>query len=420
VTHTDTPREPAGIPPTSEVDLLSEAAVRDPHPLLRELRHRAPVVWLDAHRAWMLTDYASVREAFRDERLSSDRLTPIESRLTPERQAVLAQTLELLRGWMVFHDPPEHPRLREPLRRAFTPRRIADLTPRIEAIVAELLHDLESNDSPDLIADFAFPLPAIVIAELLGVPPSDREEFKHWSDQLATLVFGTSNRADQAEHAAAGSEQFADYFHWLIEKYTAEPEDNLISALIAVTSDDPDGAGLSRSELVGACTLLLFGGHETTTNLIGNSMLSLMTHPDEFAWLRSNPDQLGTSLEELHRYDGSTKLMVRIVAESHTRGDVELEAGQNVFLGVMSANRDEAVYPDADRLSLRRPQPRGHLGFGYGIHFCLGAALARLETHIAIRDLIDRFPHISADPENAVWRATLLSRGLQHLPVDLG
>lgn len=419
MTPTEIPPEPFLTPATSDADLLAGESIRDPHPVLRELRDRAPIVWLDAHRAWMLTDYSSVREAFRDERLSSDRLTPIESRLTPERRVVLAQTLELLRGWMVFHDPPEHPRLREPLRRAFTPRRIADLTPRIEAIVAELLHDLESNDAPDLIEDFAFPLPAIVIAELLGVPASDREEFKHWSDQLATLVFGTSNRADQAEHAAAGSEQFADYFHWLIEKYTAEPEDNLISALIAVTSDDPDGAGLSRSELVGACTLLLFGGHETTTNLIGNSMLSLMTNPGEFAWLRSNPDELGSSLEELHRYDGSTKLMVRIVAEDHTRGDVELEAGQNVFLGVMSANRDESVYPEPDRLHLQRPQPRGHLGFGYGIHFCLGAALARLETHIAVRGLIERFPRITADPGEAVWRSTLLSRGLERLPVSL-
>jgi cytochrome P450 len=419
VTHIETPREPSLILATSEADLLAGSIVRDPHPLFGDLREQAPIVWLESHRAWMFTDYESVREAFRDERLSSDRLTPIESRLAPERRAVLAQTLELLRGWMVFHDPPEHPRLREPLRRAFTPRRIANLTPRIEAIVAELLIELERNEAPDLIRDFAFPLPAIVIAELLGVPASDREEFKHWSDQLATLVFGTSNRSDPAEHAAAGSEQFAEYFHWLIEKYTAEPEDNLISALIAVTSDDPAGYGLSRSELVGACTLLLFGGHETTTNLIGNSMLSLMTHPDEFAWLRSNPEQLAPSLEELHRFDGSTKLMVRVVAEDHRRGEVDLEAGQNVFLGVMSANRDETVYPQANELRLQRTHPRGHLGFGYGIHFCLGAALARLETHIAVQGLIERFPNITVEPEDAVWRATLLSRGLEQLPVEL-
>lgn len=418
MTHDDL-GEPPHTVTTSEVDLLARDAVEDPHRVFSDLRDRAPIVWLEAHRAWLLTDHASVREAFRDERLSSDRLTPIEGRLTPERQAVLAQTLELLRGWMVFHDPPEHHRLREPLRRAFTPRRIADLTPRIETIVAELLHDLESHDAPDLIEDFAFPLPAIVIAELLGVPPSDRDEFKHWSDQLATLVFGTSDGANQAEHAAAGSERFADYFHWLIEKYTDEPEDNLISALIAVTSEDHAGAGLSRSDLVGACTLLLFGGHETTTSLIGNSMLSLMTNPDEFAWLRANPDQLAPSLEELHRYDGATKLMVRIVAEDHTRDGVELRTGQNVFLGVMSANRDESVYPESDRLHLQRPQPRAHLGFGYGIHFCLGAALARLETHLAIGGLIGRFPHITADPDDAVWRATLLSRGFQRLPVSL-
>ena len=207
----------------------------------------------------------------------------------------MGQTFELLRGWMVFHDPPEHERLREPLRRTFTPNRIASLRPWIETVVDDLLDDLLAGllDAPvtgslDLVRDFAFPLPAIVIAELLGVPSEDRDAFKQWSDQLAAIVFGTSNRAAGAERATAGSAKFAEYFSSLIDRYSATPEDNLISALIAVTNDDPS-VGLNPSELVGALTLLLFGGHETTTNLISNTMHSLLTHPDALAWLVDHP-----------------------------------------------------------------------------------------------------------------------------------
>lgn len=410
--------------PTSDIDLLDTAGTADPHEVFAVLRDLGPVVRLERHRAWLFTDYESVREGFRDERLSSDRLSPIEQRFTPERRATLARTIELLRGWMVFHDPPDHQRLREPLRRAFTPRRVADLTPRIEAIVAELLDDLEASvrdgaTEVDLVERYAFPLPAIVIAELLGVPPSDREEFKQWSDLLSAIVFGAAERGERAERAAAGTDRFADYFRGLIDRYTDSPEDNLISALIAVTSHDRDDVGLTPSELVGACTLLLFGGHETTTNLIGASVRSLLMHPDQLALLRERPDLVMPAMEELHRFEGSTKLMVRIVAEDHDRGGARLRRGDTVFLGTMSANRDPAAYPDPDRLWLDRPDPRPHLGFGYGTHFCLGAALARLESQIAIRELIARFGSMSTDPARTRWSGVLVGRGLAALPVTL-
>lgn len=402
---------------TRTTDLLSAEAIADPHSLFARLRDEAPVVWLPEHRAWLFTTYDAVSEGFRDGRLSSDRLSPLEARLDGERRSTLAQTFELLRGWMVFHDPPEHARLREPLRRAFTPRRVTVLRPRIAEIIDELLDEMAAKESCDLISEFAFPLPAIVIAELLGVPASDREEFKHWSDLLAAIVFGGSNRPDQAEQAATGSAEFADYFGWLIRKYEAEPADNLVSDLIAVTSDDHGGSGLSPAELVGACTLLLFGGHETTTNLIGNSVHSLLSHPDQHTLLHSSLDLVPQALEELHRYDGSTKLMVRIVAEDHERDGVELRAGQTVFLGVTSANRDSAAFADADRLWLDRPDAQQHLGFGYGIHFCLGASLARVEAQEALQALISRFPQMELGSDEVTWTGNLLSRGLEALPV---
>ncbi len=291
--------------PTSDVDLLAPDAIADPHAIFAALREMGPIVWLTRHRAWMFTTHEAVRLGFHDQRLSSDRLTPLEGRLDDASRAAMGQTFDLLRGWMVFHDEPEHARLREPLRRTFTPSRVTDLRPRIEEIVDELLDDLADIDEPDLVRDFAFPLPAIVIAELLGVPAEDRDDFKHWSDQLAAIVFGSANRTAGIERAAAGSAKFVDYFTGLVDRYTSEPTNNLISALIAVTSDDPD-AGLAPTELVGALTLLLFGGHETTTNLISNSMHSLLQHPAQQRLLRSRPEQLSGALEELHRFDGST------------------------------------------------------------------------------------------------------------------
>ena len=401
-------------------DLLAPASIDTPHDVFARLRREAPVVWLPEHRAWFLSTYEAVNDGFRDARLSSDRLTPLEARIDDDRRDVLDQTFELLRGWMVFHDPPEHQRLREPLRRAFTPRQVTDLRPRIVDLVEGLLDAMAEKGSCDLIADFAFPLPAIVIAELLGVPPADREEFKHWSDQLSAIVFGASNRPDQAEQAAAGSAQFAEYFGWLIEKYEREPADNLVSSLIAVTRDDPDGEGLTPSELVGACTLLLFGGHETTTNLVGNAVHSLLSNPAELAWLTQQPDEIAGALEELHRYDGSTKLMVRIVAEDHERHGVTMKAGETVFLGVAAANRDPAMFADPDRLSLARPDAQRHLGFGYGAHFCLGASLARIEAQLAIGALVRRFPNLSMSGDGLEWSSVLLGRGLTTFPVDVG
>lgn len=404
---------------TSDIDLLDPRIVRDPHATFASLRSHGRPVWLERHRAWMIPDHAGVNEGFRDLRLSSDRLTPMERRLSEANRETLGATIELLRGWMVFHDPPDHTRLREPLRRAFTPARLAGLRPRVEAIVDQLLDEMSAGDDADLVRDFSFPLPAIVIAELLGVPAEDRDDFKHWSDQLSAIVFGSPDRAGRAAVAAAGSERFAGYFGELINRYRAHPEDNLVSALIEVTEDDPEGAGLASDELIGACTMLLFGGHETTTTLVTNSLRSLMAHPDERRRLVAEPGLIGQAIEELHRFDGSTKVMVRVVGEPHERGGERFDAGQTVFLGVMAANRDPSVFVEPDRLDLTRANARGHLGFGYGIHFCLGAALARLEAEVAIGAVVRRFPEMSHDPAQVVFPETLLSRSVTSLPVSL-
>lgn len=404
--------------------LLDPDAVRDPHAVYRALREAAPITWLPEHRAWFVATHAGVDAAFRDQqRLTSDRLTPLEARLDADTQALLGETFDLLRGWMVFHDPPAHERLRGPVRRAFTPRAVEALRGPVTSIVDDHLDGIDARlrdgEVVDLVDEFAFGVPAIVIAELLGVPTSDRDEFKLWSDQLSAIVFGASNRPDQAATAAAGSARFAEYFTALIERYRASPADNLVSALIeaAEVADPP----LAPTELVGACTLLLFGGHETTTNLIGNTVFSLLTHPDVLARFRADAGGRATALEELHRYDGSSKVMVRIAAEDHVRDGVELHAGDTVFLGIASANRDPEVFERPDEIDLGRANAHKHLGYGHGIHFCLGAPLARLETDLAVGRLVDRFDDLAlaVDPGDVEHGATILGRGLRSLPVTL-
>ncbi len=411
--------EPTGDSPT---DLLSDRAVADPHAVFAELRRLGGCVWLPEHHAWLLTTHAQVADGFRDAgRLSSDRLTPLRARLEPARRELLDDTFELLSGWMVFHDEPDHRRLREPLARAFTPRTVEGLRPRIESIVGELLDGLAERQTCDLVAEYAFELPAIVIAELLGVPPADRDEFTTWSDQLAAIVFGASNRPDQAETAAEGTARFVEYFTWLIQRHEAEPADDLTSALISVTRDDPGGVGLTPSELVGALTLLLFGGHETTTNLISSAARALALFPDQRAWLGRHPEAIGPAVEELHRWDGPTKVMVRIASAAHARDGQQLEDGQTVFLGVASASRDPALTDRPDELVLDRSEGGRHLGFGFGGHFCLGAFLARVEAQVAVRGLIQRFgAYEPAVPDaELTWSPTLLGRSLRALPVVL-
>jgi cytochrome P450 len=403
-------------------DLLSDEAIQDSYGVYARLRAEGPVVWLPEHHAWFLSTYEAVHDGFRDQiNLSADRLTPLESRLGEEARTLLGDTFDLLRGWMVFHDPPHHERLKGPLRRAFTPKAVENLRPHVEEVVdrclSEMADQIATTGQADLVASLAFPLPAIVIAELLGVPTEDRDEFKTWSNQLAAIVFGTNNKSTQAATAAAGTARFASYFTDLIAHYERSPGDNLISALIAARdlADPP----LSSTELVGACTLLLFGGHETTTNLIANGTRSLLDYPDQQAFLVDHPESISHALEELHRYDGPTKVMVRIAAQDHERHGVQIRAGQTVFLGVGSANRDPQRFNDGESLDLQRPEAAQHIGFGYGLHFCLGAPLARLEGQIAIGKLMQRFPDLryAVDPSEIRYSGAILGRSPLSLPV---
>ena len=402
---------------TIDENLLSEEAVRDPHAYFARVREFDPVYWNAKHRAWVLTRYADVARELRSQALTAERISPFVPALSKGGQSSeLDATFKILEDWLVFRDPPEHTRLRRLVARAFTPSVVRASIPDITLTIEGLVADLRQADRLDLIHEFAYPLPAVVIAQMLGVPAEDRDLFKEWSDRITALVFGAYGQADRFESAARGMMELRDYLLDLIQHYEAHPADNLISVLLEHEDDD----ALSRDELVATCTLLLFGGHETTTNLIGNGILALLSHRDQWALLRDDPSLIGPAIEEILRYDGPARATVRLVRDEHEIEGRVLAPGERVFLMNVAANRDPDAYPDPDRFDITR-NPANHLGFGVGIHYCLGAPLARIEGQLAISALMQAFPNmaLAAEPGDLAWHRTMLSRGLQQLPVAL-
>jgi cytochrome P450 len=389
----------------SEDDLVGDEAVRDPPTFYGRIRERTPLHWNGRYHSWLLTRYDDVVMAYRHPALSAARTGPLEER--PE----MADAAAVLSRWMVFTDPPEHTRLRRACAAAFAPRRVARLEPRITELVGGLLEPLDGASRADLITDLAAPLPALVIAELLGVPTADRELFTRWSHELTTLLFGSLDLPDRHERGRAGLLALREYLADAVADRERAPRDDLVSVLVT------DGT-LQHDEVVSTCILLLFAGHETTTGLLGNALLALLSHPDQLELLREHSELAEPGIEELLRYDGPAKLSPRRVVEDvHLHGET-LHAGDRVLLVHASANRDPRRFREPDRLLLaRRDNP--HLGFGYGVHYCLGAPLARLETRIALTATLRRL-RLELRSEEPTWQRSLLGRALRSLPVAVG
>jgi cytochrome P450 len=313
---------------------------------------------------------------------------------------------------MLVMDPPDHTRVRGLVNKAFTPRRVASLRQHIEGIVDELLGSVAGRGTLDVIADLAAPLPAFVIAELLGVPRQDYPQFKAWSNDLLALAGGL-NRDDALGRFRHGLDALLGYLRKIISARRKEPRDDLISAMIAAQEAQD---ALSDSELLATCNLLLLAGHETTTNLIGNGLLALLRNPAELARLRAEPGLLRSGIEEMLRYDSPVQATVRIPTEEIELAGQRIAAGALVVVGIGAANRDPAAFPDPDRFDVARGENR-HLAFGFGTHFCLGAPLARLEGEIAFRALLDRFPNLRLSTADVTYRPNVLLRGLTALPV---
>ncbi len=385
----------------------------DPYPALHQLQDEDPVHWSAILGGWVLTRYDDVKAALGDPRLSSDRITPFVNHYAKGGGGELGELGRLVGLWAVFTDPPTHTRLRGLMNRAFTSRAVEQLRPRIADIVAELLEAVQPRGRMDVIRDFAYPLPITVIAEMIGIPREDREAFKVWSDELAAFIGSALATPDKYERAARAIAAMAEYFRRMIPARRAIPCEDIMSALVAARDrDDPVG----EDELVASCILLLFAGHETTTNLIGNGVLALLRHPAQARALRDHADLTGSAVEEILRYDGPTPAMVRVAVEDIKLEGRTIRRGDRVFTMINAANRDPRQFAEPDRLDLARANNR-HLAFGYGIHFCLGAPLARLEAQIALPALLRALGEPALDVGELAWLDSLVFRGVKSLPV---
>ncbi len=367
----------------------------DPYPLYRYLLSAAPVQWNDLLGAWTVARYADVVFTLTDPRFSADRVG-----LQPD--AYVAKS-------MLVSDPPDHTRLRTLVQKAFTPRMIDQLRPRITTIVDDLLN--ATGASFDVVQDLAYPLPVIVIAELLGVSPEDRETFKDWSATLAASLDPLVS-PELMDHATAARQALHTYLRGIIAERRRAPKGDLISALVAV---EERGEVLTEPELVVMCSLLLVAGHETTVNLIGNGTLALLQHPDELNRLRQAPSLIGTAIEELLRFDAPVQMTGRIVMSDLEIGGQTIKQGDFVLPLLGAANHDPAQFTEPDKLDLAR-SPNAHLAFGRGIHFCLGAPLARVEAQAAIGALLERYPALELNG-TPTRRDQITLRGLTSLPV---
>lgn len=407
----------AATPFVSPVDLGFDPSdpgfIADPYPVFSRLRDEQPVIWNPDSRQWLISRHADVDRLLRDRRLGRTYLHQASHAEfgRPNPPAWHAPFRELNDAGMLDREPPDHTRLRRLVLRAFTPRTVEAMRPRIEAIVNGLIDGFAGAGEVDLIADFLEPLPVTVIAELLGIPETDRHLLRPWSADIC-LMYELNPPDESAHTAVAASLEFSTYLRELLAERRAHPGDDLISGLAAVVDD---GDALTEQELIGTCVLLLNAGHEASVNGAGNGWWTLFRHPDALARLRADPGLLPTAIVELLRYDTPLPLFERWVLEPIEVGGFSIPRGAEVALLFGSANRDPAAFERADVLDLAR-DPNPSLSFGAGIHYCLGAPLAKLELGIAFGTLLRRVPRLEL-VDTPRWKPTFVLRGLEALRV---
>jgi cytochrome P450 len=415
--------EPASPSRSGEFDLLlplrSAGSLENPYPIYSVIRTVRPVLpvpvpGFTGPGVWLLTRYRDVHDVLRDPRFSVERMrAPLVRDNLDRLPEFLRQSVQGLRSMLIM-DPPDHTRVRKLVNKAFTPKRIAALRGHIEAIMGRLADAARAKGRFDLIHDIAEPLPAIVIAELLGVPPEDHRQFREWSSALVAGIASPSAQARSAG-AAAGQSLFG-YLATTIAARRREPRDDLISAMIQAQEERD---ALSDAELLATSNLLLLAGHETTTNLIGNGTLALLRHPDQWRRLCADPGLLPTAIEELLRFDGPVQATVRVALEDVAIDGHTIPEGALALVSLGAANHDPAAFEHPDRLDVAR-DPNPHLAFGFGTHFCLGAPLARLEAALAFEALTRRFPGLTLVCDEPEYRPNPVLRGLVRLEVSAG
>ncbi|MFO0591032.1 MAG: cytochrome P450 [Polyangiaceae bacterium] len=399
--------------PADPYRLLDPETLLDPYPLYAELRANEPVHYSEAWSSWIVTRYDDVLAGFRDPRLCCDRSSTYAKALPAPVIEQLRPILDNLGSWALLVDPPRHTRLRGLVNKAFTPALVQALRPRIVTLVEALLDRVEAAGKMDIVADLASPLPVSVIAHMLGVREEDGDKLKSWSNALARFIGSGRPTPEAAAAALRGVVEMEAYFRDIIADRRRAPQDDLITALVTAQEE---GQILNDRELLSTCSMVLFGGHETTTNLITNAAAILLERPEQAARLREETTRMPAAVEEFLRFDSPVQRMGRIAGEDLAIRGASIKKGQLVWLMMGSANRDEGQFPGADTLDLGRRDNK-HLSFGIGAHYCVGAALGRMEAEIAIGSLLRRFPSLRASPEAPVRIRSATLRGYESLPV---
>jgi cytochrome P450 len=388
-------------------DLLEPGLLADPYPYYRELRETRPVHWNERWRGWIVARYEDVYAGLHDQRLLADTITPyFQTRLSAAERDRFALTYEVLNSWPVFVDPPKHTRLRKIFARSFTPKTVQTMRGVVQQFVDEFLDGWQDKREVDLIGDFGYLVPANVIATIIGAPRADLDRFHAWSWELNELLHGGVGTPARMERAQQSIVEFKAYLQGLYEERLNQPRDDMMSWLMEVQRSDDS---LTPDDVVYSCMLILNAGHETTQIMIGNTVAALL-ESGEWRRLREQPQLVKTAIEECLRFNGPMKGTMRAAAEDMQIGGVDVKQGDRVMLLMAAANRDPAQFADPDRLDIAR-NPNPHLAFGHGIHFCLGAPLARLEVEIGLTEMAKRFPGLAlAGPVK--YQPRILSRAI--------
>ncbi|PYV19413.1 MAG: cytochrome P450 [Acidobacteria bacterium] len=400
-------------PTLSLYHLLDPEVLANPYPLFRRLRTEDPVHWDPFLHTWVVTRYADVVEVLHH--YSADR-TPTPEQLSSMGLSELGPIAELMVKQMLFMDAPAHTRLRSLAAAAFTPARVEVLRAHIQEIMDDLVDAVEDKGRMDVIADVGYPLPAIVTAEMLGVPAADRDQLKAWSADFAEMLGNFQHNPDRVPRVRKSTEEMMDYFRDAVRQQRTHPREGLIHSFLTA---EIEGDRLTEEEIVANTIVTMVGGQETTTNLIGNGVLSLLRNPDQLEALRADLSLVPSAVEELLRYESPSQHTARMAPCDTELGGKKIRKRQAVIAVMAAANRDPERFPDPDRLDITRPDNR-HVAFAWGPHFCFGAPLARIEGQIAIKTLLRRLPGLSLEPGRLVWRTNLGLRGLTALPVTFG
>ena len=405
----------------SHVKLNAPETAQNVYPLYEELRAAGGILWSQQHKAWLISSYDTVKKLLLSTETSVEKLSPFVNQTSGALKSTVAEINEVMAHWLPFIDPPEHTRLRMILQKSFNPRVLQAHEPMMRNVIRSVIDELGARDEIDFLDEFAFQVPALIITELYGMPRSSVGLIKIWAAGLGEFVLG-SNKADRYETSAVMIKEMKSYFSGLVATRSAElaqpgaqPTESLLDKLLLARSE-PDG--LTDDEVISTLILILFAAPETTASMLMNGMLCLILHKSKLRELATDRTLIGPAIDELIRFDGPVPTVVRVARKDLELGDHMIRSGDRIFLLLKSANRDPQQFPNADALDFSRGRSQ-HVGFGMGIHLCLGAPLARLEARIALEELLERYADFDLPEQEIIWRHELLAHSPRSLRVSL-